>query len=44
MSSELLTIEQIADKLQEPPACVAYFVSKYRLKPVERVGIMRLFS
>lgn len=44
MSRELLTIGQIADKLQELPACIVYFVSKYRLKPVERVGIIRLFS
>jgi hypothetical protein len=41
---ELLTVGQIADQLQEPPARVAYIVSKYRLKPVRRVGIIRLFS
>ena len=41
---EVLTIGQIADLLQEPPARVAYMVSKYRLKPVQRVGIIRLFS
>jgi len=39
-----LTIGQIADRLEEPPARVAYIVSKYRLKPVQRVGIIRLFS
>ncbi|MFC1635842.1 hypothetical protein ACFL5Z_13465 [Planctomycetota bacterium] len=44
MKQELLTVGQIADRLQEPPARVAYIVSKYRLKPVERVGIIRLFS
>lgn len=44
MSSELVTIGQIADKLQEPPARIAYIISKYRLKPVERVGIIRRFS
>ena len=44
MTQRLLTIGQIADQLQEPPARVAYVVSKYRLKPVERVGIIRLFD
>lgn len=44
MASERLTIGQIADRLEEPPARVAYIVSKYRLKPVERVGIIRLFG
>jgi hypothetical protein len=44
MSRELLTIREIAGKLQEPPARIAYVISKYRLKPVERVRIMRLFS
>ncbi len=44
MVNELFTIGQIADKLKEPPARVAYIVSKYRLKPVSRVGIIRLFS
>lgn len=38
------TIGQIADVLKEPPSRVAYIVSKYRLKPVRRVGIIRLFS
>jgi len=41
---ESWTIGQIADRLKEPPARVAYIVSKYRLKPVKRVGIIRLFS
>jgi len=44
MTHELLTIGQIAEQLQEPPARVAYVVSKHRLKPVERIGIIRLFS
>ena len=44
MNTELLTIGQIADRLREPPARVAYVVSKYRLKPVSRVGIIRLFD
>ncbi len=44
MKSELSTIGQIADLLKEPPSRVAYIVSKYRLKPVQRVGIIRLFD
>ena len=44
MTEAEYTIGQIADRLQEPPARVAYIVSKYRLKPVRRVGIIRLFS
>ncbi|MCP4612709.1 MAG: hypothetical protein GY845_28770 [Planctomycetes bacterium] len=44
MSDQLLTIGQIADILEEPPARIAYIISKYRLKPVSRVGIIRLFS
>jgi len=41
---DLLTIGQIADRLEEPPARVGYIISKYRLKPVRRVGIIRLFG
>lgn len=44
MKEELLTVGQIADLLEEPPARVAYVISKYRLKAVERVGIIRRFS
>lgn len=44
MIQELLTIGQIADRLQEPPARIAYIVSKYRLKPIQRIGIIRLFN
>jgi len=44
MEDELLTIGQIADLYGEPPARVSYIVSKYRLKPVKRVGIIRLFG
>lgn len=40
----LLTVGQIADVLKEPPARVAYIISKYRLKPVQRIGIIRLFD
>jgi len=38
------TIGQIADHLEEPPSRVAYIISKNRLKPIRRVGIIRLFS
>jgi len=38
------TVGQIADRLQEPPSRITYVISKYRLKPVQRVGIIRLFS
>ena len=44
MKEELLTVGQIAERLREPPARVAYIISKYRLKPVKRVGIIRLFD
>lgn len=44
MEDELLTIGQIADRFEEPPARVAYIVAKHRLKAVKRVGIIRLFS
>ncbi|MHC4637382.1 MAG: hypothetical protein ACYTBP_12410 [Planctomycetota bacterium] len=39
-----LTVGQIADVLKEPPARIAYIISKYRLKPVQRIGIIRLFD
>ena len=41
---ELLTVGQIADLLQEQPSRVGYIIAKYRIKPVHRVGIIRLFS
>ena len=44
MSEGLYTIGEIADELQEPPARVAYVVSKYRIKPTGRVGIIRQFN
>ena len=44
MKSELSTIGQISDLLKEPPSRVAYIVSKYRIKPISRVGIIRLFD
>ena len=43
-NKDLLTVVQIAEQLQEPVPRVAYIISKYRLKPVSRVGIIRLFG
>ena len=40
----LLTVSNIADRLEEPPQRVAYIISKHRIKPIEYVGIIRLFS
>ena len=44
VNTNLLTASQIADQLGEPPQRVAYIIRKHRLKPVQRVGIIRLFS
>lgn len=44
VDTNLLTVTQIADRLSEPPPRVAYIIRKYRLKPTERVGIIRLFD
>lgn len=44
MSDDYVTVGQIADRLGEPPSRIAYTIAKYRLKPVARVGIIRLFS
>lgn len=41
---DLLTASQIAERLNEPPQRVTYIISKHRIKPVARVGIIRLFS
>ena len=38
------TASQIADQLGEPPQRVTYIIRKYRLKPVQRIGIIRLFN
>ncbi len=40
----LSTASQIADRLGEPPQRVTYIIRKYRLKPVQRIGIIRLFD
>lgn len=42
--TNLYTASQIADQLCEPPQRVTYIIHKYRLKPVQRIGIIRLFS
>ncbi len=42
--SNLLTVTQIADVLGEPPQRVGYIIRKFRIKPVQRVGIIRLFD
>ena len=44
LEQNLLTVGQIADVLKEPPARVSYIISKCRIKPVQRVGIIRLFN
>ena len=44
LEQNLLTVGQIADVLKEPPARITYIISKYRLKPVQRIGIIRLFD
>ena len=41
---ELYTISQIAEQLEEPIPRVDYIVKCLRLKPVERVGLIRLFN
>ena len=38
------TVSEIADDLQEPPARVDYIIRKLRIKPDERIGIIRRFS
>ena len=40
----LYTVGQISDLLGEPPARIRYQIEKSRLKPVERLGIYRLFD
>ena len=44
MEKRLYTTGQIGDLLEEPPTRVAYIISKHRIKPAERIGIIRLFS
>ena len=42
--TNLMTASEIAEELGEPPQRVTYIIHKYRLKPKQRVGIIRLFS
>ena len=42
--TNLFTASQIADQLDEPPQRITYIIRKYRLKPVQRIGIIRLFD
>lgn len=44
MSSELLTVSDIADLLNEPQNRVAYMIMKHRIKPVKRIGITKVFD
>ncbi len=44
VNTNLLTASQIADQLGEPPQRVDYIIRKHRLKPQQRVGIIRLFD
>ena len=44
MLQGLWTISQIADQLKEPPQRVAYIINKLRIKPEQRIGIIRLFD
>ena len=43
-TTNLFTASQIADRLGEPPQRITYVIRKHRLKPVQRVGIIRLFD
>lgn len=38
------TVLQIAEILQEPPQRIDYIIKKHRLKPVQRIGLIRLFT
>ncbi len=42
--TKLYTASQIADDLQEPPSRVCYIIRKIRMKPHNRIGIIRLFT
>jgi hypothetical protein len=44
IEQNLKTVGEIADGLGEPPGRIAYVIGKYRLKPIKRIGIIRLFS
>jgi DNA-binding transcriptional MerR regulator len=42
--SNLYTVSQISDMFGEPPQRIRYIISKHRIKPVKRIGIIRLFT
>lgn len=42
--ANLFTVTQIADRLDEKNHRVNYTIAKLKLKPVSRVGIIRLFD
>ena len=44
VEANLYTASQIADHFGEPPQRVTYIIRKYRLKPIQRIGIIRLFD
>ncbi len=44
LGDDRLTVGQMSDMLEEPPARVAYMIRKHRIKPIARIGIIRLFD
>lgn len=42
--SSLFTVTQIAEKLDEPTDRVTYIIRRLRLKPVDRIALVRLFD
>lgn len=40
----MYSLGQLAEYFEEPPARVAYIISKHRIKPCRRIGIIRLFG
>jgi len=44
MTNQHFTVGMLAERFKEPPARIAYVIAKYRIKPCERIGIIRLFD
>ena len=44
MSTELLSVDDIAEILSEPTHRVAYAIKKQRIKHVKRIGLTRVFD
>ena len=44
MSTELLSVDDIAELLSEPTHRVAYAIKKQRIKHVKRIGLTRVFE